>query len=229
MPFNFIKIIKVFKFLKAFNIIKGVKIYFNYFLNNKKCKSNFKWPDFWKYSLCYTNNLLNQKYGETPRKVLPHIPLLIDKQIMNYLQEAFSDDFLRTSSNRFRSKNDMQFAFSYFHFIINEFKKLSPQDKHFGDFNQNKNSKLIEFKFELPKTGEIIWRNIGIGGGSDDQKQIKLKLDNLVKESPKFVCLNDVVDYNVKQRWIEIKKIQKEFYSNLFPIESSFEKHLNKY
>ncbi len=151
--------------------------------------------------------------------------MLIDKQIIHYLQETFSDDFLRTSSNRFRSKNDMQFAFSYYHFIINEFKQLSPRGRHFADFDKNNTSKFMAFKFELPKTAEIIWRNLGIGGGGDDQKKIKLKLDNLVKEAPKFVCLNDVVDYNVKQKWIEIKKIQKEFYLKLFPLKSSFEKH----
>ena len=82
----------------------------------------------------------------------------------------------------------------------------------------------MTFKFELPKTGEIIWRNIAIGGSDDDLEETKFKLESLIKESPKFVCLNDVVDYNVKQKWIKIKKIQKEFYLKLFPLKSSFEK-----
>lgn len=36
------------------------------------------------------------------------------------MQDKFFLEFKKTSSNKFRSSNDMQYSFSYFYFLINE-------------------------------------------------------------------------------------------------------------
>jgi len=48
------------------------------------------------------------------------MPHLIDKAVMQDLQSWYPKDFERTSSHRFRSGDDMQFAFSYFYFLMSE-------------------------------------------------------------------------------------------------------------
>lgn len=79
-----------------------------------------KYFDAYRESLQHTNRLFNTKYGFKPRFVPAHMPFLIDKDIMKELQESFAGEYAKTSSNRLRAKDDIQFAFSYFHFLIEE-------------------------------------------------------------------------------------------------------------
>jgi hypothetical protein len=44
---------------------------------------------------------------------------------MTKLQDKFKAEFERTSSNRFRSSTDMQYAFSYNYFIMSELEELN--------------------------------------------------------------------------------------------------------
>lgn len=71
-------------------------------------------------SLKYVNKLLNKKFGPSARKVPAHMPHMIDKELMKELQETWADDFEATSSHQLRHKNDMQYAFSYFYFLIHQ-------------------------------------------------------------------------------------------------------------
>ncbi|GJQ85928.1 hypothetical protein Trydic_g21777 [Trypoxylus dichotomus] len=76
--------------------------------------------DAYRESLQYTNRLFNTRYGFIPRYVPAHMPFLIDRDIVGELQAAFRREFKLTSRNKLRSANDMQFSFSYFHFLISE-------------------------------------------------------------------------------------------------------------
>ncbi|XP_023723250.1 N-acetylglucosamine-1-phosphotransferase subunits alpha/beta isoform X7 [Cryptotermes secundus] len=62
--------------------------------------------------------LYNQEFGFEPRKVPAHMPHLIDIDIMESLQARFSKQWHLTSSHKVRHPHDMQFAFSYFYFLM---------------------------------------------------------------------------------------------------------------
>ncbi|KAK6644986.1 hypothetical protein RUM43_001262 [Polyplax serrata] len=76
--------------------------------------------DMFAESLLYVNRLYNKAFGVRQRKVLAHMPHFINKDIMTEIQNQFPLEWNITSSHKFRSKNDMQFAFSYFYYIVNK-------------------------------------------------------------------------------------------------------------
>ncbi|XP_028139894.2 N-acetylglucosamine-1-phosphotransferase subunits alpha/beta [Diabrotica virgifera virgifera] len=101
-----------------------------YFERSKHCKS----IDAYSASLQHTNRAFNKKYGFQTRKVPAHAPILIDKEIMHQLEEKFKQEFVVTETNRVRKENDMQFSFSYYHFIISE-KKSRGVGEIFDEFD----------------------------------------------------------------------------------------------
>jgi UDP-N-acetylglucosamine-lysosomal-enzyme len=48
------------------------------------------------------------------------MPHFIQKDVLERLMEDFPEQWKSTSSHPFRASNDMQFAFSYFYYLINE-------------------------------------------------------------------------------------------------------------
>ncbi|XP_056133052.1 N-acetylglucosamine-1-phosphotransferase subunits alpha/beta [Lampris incognitus] len=76
-------------------------------------------------SLRYVNKLLNGQFGFTSRKVPAHMPHMIDRLIMQELQDIFPKEFDKTSAHRVRHSEDMQFAFSYFYFLMSALQHLS--------------------------------------------------------------------------------------------------------
>uniref|UniRef100_A0A665W249 N-acetylglucosamine-1-phosphotransferase subunits alpha/beta n=1 Tax=Echeneis naucrates TaxID=173247 RepID=A0A665W249_ECHNA len=76
-------------------------------------------------SLRYVNKLLNSQFGFTSRKVPAHMPHMIDRLIMQELQDTFPVEFDKTSGHRVRHSEDMQFAFSYFYFLMSAQQQLN--------------------------------------------------------------------------------------------------------
>ncbi|KAL4612671.1 N-acetylglucosamine-1-phosphotransferase subunits alpha/beta [Arapaima gigas] len=76
-------------------------------------------------SLRYVNKLLNGQFGFTSRKVPAHMPHMIDRLIMQELQDMFPSEFDKTSSHKVRHSEDMQFAFSYFYFLMSAHQQLN--------------------------------------------------------------------------------------------------------
>ncbi|KAM8908381.1 N-acetylglucosamine-1-phosphotransferase subunits alpha/beta isoform 2-T2 [Spinachia spinachia] len=76
-------------------------------------------------SLRYVNKLLNGQFGFTSRKVPAHMPHMIDRLIMQELQDTFPEAFDKTSGHRVRHSEDMQFAFSYFYFLMSAQQRLN--------------------------------------------------------------------------------------------------------
>ncbi|XP_019733231.1 LOW QUALITY PROTEIN: N-acetylglucosamine-1-phosphotransferase subunits alpha/beta-like [Hippocampus comes] len=64
------------------------------------------------------NRLYNLKFGGMIRKVISHAPYMIDKLVMQELQDTFPQEFYETSSHHLRHRQDMQYAFSYFYFLM---------------------------------------------------------------------------------------------------------------
>ena len=122
--------------------------------------------------------------------------MLIDREIMSNLVSKFSYEFEQTSSHRFRSSSDMQFAFSYYYYIIEEGK----------------------WSYEIDKTHDT-WNYLDI----DDILKVKKRLRKIKKKPKKFLCLNDHIDYsNATNAHLLIKFIDK-FLSKFFPKKSQFE------
>uniref|UniRef100_A0A4W4GL23 N-acetylglucosamine-1-phosphotransferase subunits alpha/beta n=1 Tax=Electrophorus electricus TaxID=8005 RepID=A0A4W4GL23_ELEEL len=75
-------------------------------------------------SLRYVNKLLNGQFGFTSRKVPAHMPHMIDRLVMQELQDTFPQEFDKTSYHRVRHSEDMQFAFSYFYFLMSALQRF---------------------------------------------------------------------------------------------------------
>lgn len=71
-------------------------------------------------SLLHVHRIYNRKFGYMGRKVPAHMPHMIDLKIMEELQALLPDEFDKTSSHKLRSSDDMQFAFSYYYFVIGQ-------------------------------------------------------------------------------------------------------------
>lgn len=147
--------------------------------------------------------LYDKTYGKEttnnwPRKKIPHIPLMIDKEIMLCLFNKFPLEFERTSSNRFRSSNDMQFAFSYYQFIIKERK----------------------WPYEVDETDDT-WLFVGVG--NEKTRDLKKQFRRIKRELRKFICFNDDIDYTKKNKARFLMRTLNQFYYQLFPEKSQFE------
>ncbi|XP_052872963.1 N-acetylglucosamine-1-phosphotransferase subunits alpha/beta [Anopheles cruzii] len=76
--------------------------------------------DIFAHSLIHTNRVFNRAYGFHNRKVLAHVGFLLDINIIGRMMERFRDEFRITKQHRFRAETDMQYAFSYYHFLMSE-------------------------------------------------------------------------------------------------------------
>jgi hypothetical protein len=115
---------------------------------------------------------------------------------MRSLVSKFPREFQQTSSNRFRRANDMQFAFSYYYFIIEEGK----------------------WKYEIDETDKT-WRYVEVDYTLNSEQQCS----DIKKIPKKFLCLNGHVDNFNKTRESLFKKSLKTIYEKLFPYKSQFE------
>lgn len=86
-----------------------------YEIDNQKGRKMF---DTFGDSLRHVNRLYNKLFGYAARKVPAHMPHLIDKHAMAELQDIFSVEWDVTSSHKVRSPDDMQFAFSYYYYLL---------------------------------------------------------------------------------------------------------------
>ncbi|XP_078423787.1 N-acetylglucosamine-1-phosphotransferase subunits alpha/beta isoform X3 [Cetorhinus maximus] len=87
-----------------------------------------KLQDTFADSLRYVNKLLNTKFGFASRKVPAHMPHMIDRFIMDDLQAMFPKAFDQTSNHKVRHSEDMQFAFSYFYYVMSALQPLNLSD-----------------------------------------------------------------------------------------------------
>jgi UDP-N-acetylglucosamine-lysosomal-enzyme len=81
---------------------------------------NRKLMDAYGDSLLHVHKLYTKKYGYVDRMGISHMPHLIDKAIFVEMKGKYEKEWEVTSGNVMRKSNDMQFAFSYFHYLANE-------------------------------------------------------------------------------------------------------------
>lgn len=119
--------------------------------------------DAYGASLQHTNRVFNKHYGFKVRQVPAHAPIMIDRDVMEDLQANFRREFQQTSRNRFRHADDMQFSFSYYHFLVEEQKEVSI-DEIFDQFDSDGSGTwsdreirtLLTQLYELPLTYQIV-------------------------------------------------------------------------
>lgn len=88
-----------------------------------------KLMDTFADSLLHVHRIYNRKFGYMGRKVPAHMPHMIDKKVMEELQDMLPEEFDKTSSHKLRSPDDMQFAFSYYYFVVGQ--KKTPNVSEF--------------------------------------------------------------------------------------------------
>lgn len=86
--------------------------------SNKNIVVGRKLTDTYGDSLVHTNRLITAIFGKKNRKVPAHMPHFIDVSAMEKLQDKWPEEFDETSSHRFRDSFDIQYAFAYFHFLM---------------------------------------------------------------------------------------------------------------
>ena len=86
--------------------------------SNSQHHLGFTNQDTFGASLRYVDELLTSRYGYASRFAPSHGPHLINKFAMQELQQIFPDEYFKTSSHKFRQKDDMQMAFAYYYFIL---------------------------------------------------------------------------------------------------------------
>ncbi len=74
--------------------------------------------DTYADSLVHTNRLMSGAFGRRTRKVPAHMPHMIDGEAMAMLQDKWPEEYNATSARKFRDGDDMQYAFAYFHFLM---------------------------------------------------------------------------------------------------------------
>uniref|UniRef100_A0A1A9ZVK5 LNR domain-containing protein n=1 Tax=Glossina pallidipes TaxID=7398 RepID=A0A1A9ZVK5_GLOPL len=95
---------------------------------NQSHGKRIKPKDIFSQSLIYTNMLLNRCYGFKARHVLAHVGFLLERTIIEAMQEKFAHEIFNTASHRFRSSNDIQFAFAYYSFLMEETRATSVRE-----------------------------------------------------------------------------------------------------
>lgn len=91
-----------------------------------------KLMDTFADSLLHVHRIYNRKFGYKGRKVPAHMPHMIDVKVMEELQALLPEEFDQTSSHKLRSSDDMQFAFSYFYFVVGQ-KKFPNVSEFFAE------------------------------------------------------------------------------------------------
>ncbi|XP_073972252.1 N-acetylglucosamine-1-phosphate transferase subunits alpha and beta isoform X3 [Rhodnius prolixus] len=100
--------------------IKGIPSYLEHYGYHPEMEELRQTLDTYAESLLYVNKLFNRHYKYMLRKVPAHMPHLIDRNTMENLQNKFQEEFVKTSSHRFRSADDMQMSFTYYYYLISE-------------------------------------------------------------------------------------------------------------
>ncbi|KAK7070841.1 hypothetical protein SK128_002684 [Halocaridina rubra] len=99
--------------------------------------------DMFAESLLHVNRLYNAEFGYEARRVPAHMPHLINREIMTELQKRFQEEFELTSSHKIRQANDMQYAFSYFFYLLSK-KRIRTHSEIFSIFDTDKSGTLSD-------------------------------------------------------------------------------------
>lgn len=226
-------------------------------------------------SLRFVSDLYNRYFGTMSRKVIAHMPHLIDRHIMEEMQQKWPEHWSNTSSHRFRHPHDMQYAFAYFYYLMQATEDFKIESFYQKVIDTNRDGYLSneeltnlesvlgssvvrQFQAQLfsclsdkvhqdslvvklasirrcPDAIETLEKavksknkfkykegnmdNVLFYMVRNDSEAIKRRLDEVLEEKRKFVCLND----NMENPDDELLTMLKEFYLKYYPDPSPFE------
>jgi len=85
---------------------------------NQPRRSRRRLLDTFGQSVVHVNQLYHQTFGVKQRKVPAHMPHMINRDVVKEMQSLWPSEWEKTSRNRFRSPDDMQYGFSYFYYLM---------------------------------------------------------------------------------------------------------------
>ena len=225
-------------------------------------------------SLRFVSSLLNSYFGKISRKVIAHMPHLINVEIMEELQQKWETEFDVTSSHRFRHKQDIQYAFAYFYYLVQASVEFDPVDFfetqvdidgdgfvstlemqrlksiYSAKLVDEAQSTLVECKDSLNATSAVVqlsdflsceraltlFRNhfqkqkkyahdegkmshVTFYMMRNNVSVVEKRLDEILEERKKFVCLNDDTDNPPP----EFHQVLSRFFEKYYPEPSPFE------
>jgi len=102
-------------------------------------------------SMRHVGRVYDRAYGITTRRVPGHTPHIINRNIAASMQEKFVEEWDATSSHQMRSPDDMQFAFSYYNFLISEQLNATIDDL-FAEVDTDKSAVLSDRELRILAT-----------------------------------------------------------------------------
>ncbi|XP_017774454.1 PREDICTED: N-acetylglucosamine-1-phosphotransferase subunits alpha/beta [Nicrophorus vespilloides] len=166
-------------------------------------KKRVKTVDAYGESLQYSNKVLNKRYGYKTRHVAAHAPILIDVPIMIAMSKAFKKEIYKTSSSRFRSPDDLQFAFTYYHYLMEETLQVSVGEI-FDKFDTDKSktwsdreirtimTKIYDLPLSYGTVEHFEWILSNCTNG-DEEQNIPVPVDDRYSDSKLSVITRDMV------------------------------------
>ena len=149
-------------------------------------------------SLTHVNRLYNKRFGVENRKVPAHMTHMLDKDILSELWSLYEPEFNHTSQNRFRSGSDMQFAFSYFYYMMEEPANQDLRALLQEEVDRNRDGVLN--RAELRMLALLLRQHTHSGSfgrfqGDPDMQGLRLQLLNCTDRA---VCVGIPPDANLK-------------------------------
>ncbi|ESO99577.1 hypothetical protein LOTGIDRAFT_238796 [Lottia gigantea] len=156
-------------------------------------------------SLRHVNKIYNKAFGFDSRKVPAHMPHMIDKNIMAELQARFPEEWDVTSSHKIRHPKDMQFAFSFYYYVmgvkdeVNSSQVFEEIDTdHSGVLSDREIRTLAARLYDLPLYLELLTglENLflncskSIAPETQDESVTELYYDKNMPQVTKYILLN---------------------------------------
>lgn len=147
-------------------------------------------------SVRHVSDIYDKAYGIANRRVPAHVPHYFDRDIIASMVSKYSSEFDKTSASRFRRADDMQFAFSFYYYVIHEAK----------------------WRYERLGEGDMRFFMI-----QDKSILMQQRLDMLKRRPRKFACFNDDIDYGKTNQALKLRQMMARFFDSVFPNKSQYE------
>ncbi|KAL9654864.1 hypothetical protein ABK040_008656 [Willaertia magna] len=182
-------------------------------IDNNNNSKNRKLLDKFSDSLIHVNKILNKEYGKIQRKVPAHMPHMINKEIMEELQNKWKNYFTITSSNRFRSSNDMQYSFTYFYYLMHEGIEYNSLNYFNENIDTNLDNELSDYEIRNICNLMLNKLSINIDKVKELYNNITITYNNLL---PNKDIVNSSIKKKKKNKKNKKKNKKKNEYSSWF-------------
>ncbi|XP_045210744.2 N-acetylglucosamine-1-phosphotransferase subunits alpha/beta-like [Mercenaria mercenaria] len=154
-------------------------------------------------AVVYTMLIYNKEFGSVYGKIPAHVPYIIDKTLMNELQNRLPEEWDRTSASKIRTQHCFLYAFAYYHYLMRH------QRRKPGD---------ITIATTIENHDDYSYSATGNATGLDNALRILLR-----NKKKKFGCINDHMTLDNKEEEARAQPVLDNFFRRLFPKPSRFE------